>query len=195
MIAALAGFGLRNRRGARNMEIERKWLTRGWPEGLEPGSVIRMEQGYIATRPTVRIRLETQGDQVPPGPVLQGEDRIGRAGPGRNRNRRRAGAFSASGAVHRQAADPKGAAAVRPGRRSGAGGQPGGPWASGGIFLRRGGVPRPGDRPKLAARPSGGISGPGGHRDARGEHGGLLGADPGDDIKKNTPKMCKYHKN
>lgn len=46
------------------MEIERKWLTRGWPEGLEPGSVIRMEQGYIATRPTVRIRLETQGDQV-----------------------------------------------------------------------------------------------------------------------------------
>lgn len=46
------------------MEIERKWLTRGWPEGLEPGAVIWMEQGYIATRPTVRIRLETQGDQV-----------------------------------------------------------------------------------------------------------------------------------
>lgn len=46
------------------MEIERKWLTRGWPEGLEPDSVIRMEQGYIATRPTVRIRLEAQGDEI-----------------------------------------------------------------------------------------------------------------------------------
>lgn len=46
------------------MEIERKWLTHGWPEDLEPESVIRMEQGYITTRPTVRIRRETQGDQV-----------------------------------------------------------------------------------------------------------------------------------
>ena len=40
------------------MEIERKWLTFGWPEGLKAAAVIRMEQGYIATRPTVRIRLE-----------------------------------------------------------------------------------------------------------------------------------------
>lgn len=46
------------------MEIERKWLTHGWPEDLEPESVIRMEQGYITTRPTVRIRREVQGEQV-----------------------------------------------------------------------------------------------------------------------------------
>ena len=43
------------------MEIERKWLTFGWPEGLKAAAVIRMEQGYIATRPTVRIRLEERG--------------------------------------------------------------------------------------------------------------------------------------
>ena len=46
------------------MEIERNWLTHGWPEDLEPESVIRMEQGYITTRPTVRIRREVQGEQV-----------------------------------------------------------------------------------------------------------------------------------
>ena len=52
------------------MEIERKWLTFGWPEGLKAAAVIRMEQGYIATRPTVRIRLEERGG------------RTGRIGPG-----------------------------------------------------------------------------------------------------------------
>ena len=40
------------------MEIERKWLTNGWPEGLEETKRIRMRQGYITTRPTVRIRSE-----------------------------------------------------------------------------------------------------------------------------------------
>lgn len=38
------------------MEIERKWLTNGWPAGLQPDRVIEMEQGYIAVSPTVRIR-------------------------------------------------------------------------------------------------------------------------------------------
>lgn len=64
------------------MEIERKWLTFGWPEGLKAAAVIRMEQGYIATRPTVRIRLEERGEQGPPRPVLQREGRTGRIGPG-----------------------------------------------------------------------------------------------------------------
>lgn len=40
------------------MEIERKWLTQGWPEGLEETKRILMRQGYITTRPTVRIRSE-----------------------------------------------------------------------------------------------------------------------------------------
>lgn len=37
------------------MEIERKWLTQGWPQG-QPDRVIEMEQGYISVSPTVRIR-------------------------------------------------------------------------------------------------------------------------------------------
>lgn len=44
------------------MEIERKWLTQGWPEGLEETQRILMRQGYITTRPTVRIRSEASGD-------------------------------------------------------------------------------------------------------------------------------------
>lgn len=37
------------------MEIERKWLTQGWPQG-QPDREIEMEQGYISVSPTVRIR-------------------------------------------------------------------------------------------------------------------------------------------
>ena len=40
------------------MEIERKWLVKDWPKGLEPVRTLRMRQGYIALRPTVRIREE-----------------------------------------------------------------------------------------------------------------------------------------
>lgn len=44
------------------MEIERKWLTDGWPQGLEEQRRILMRQGYITIRPTVRIRSEASGD-------------------------------------------------------------------------------------------------------------------------------------
>lgn len=44
------------------MEIERKWLTDGWPQGLEEQRRILMRQGYITTRPTVRIRSEASGE-------------------------------------------------------------------------------------------------------------------------------------
>lgn len=40
------------------MEIERKWLTKGWPDGLEQIAEFKMRQGYINLRPTVRIREE-----------------------------------------------------------------------------------------------------------------------------------------
>lgn len=41
------------------MEIERKWMVTGWPQGMgEPVAVYEMEQGYISVRPTVRIRRE-----------------------------------------------------------------------------------------------------------------------------------------
>ena len=38
------------------MEIERKWMVTGWPEGLTQTSDYQMDQGYISVRPTVRIR-------------------------------------------------------------------------------------------------------------------------------------------
>ena len=40
------------------MEIERKWLVKDWPRGLESVRTLKMRQGYIALRPTVRIREE-----------------------------------------------------------------------------------------------------------------------------------------
>ena len=40
------------------MEIERKWMVAGWPQGLTPVRVHRMDQGYLCVRPTVRIRRE-----------------------------------------------------------------------------------------------------------------------------------------
>ena len=39
------------------MEIERRWLVNGWPEGT-PAQVWHMAQGYFAVRPAVRIRRE-----------------------------------------------------------------------------------------------------------------------------------------
>lgn len=40
------------------MEIERKWMVKGWPEGLPLEETYQMDQGYISVRPTVRIRRE-----------------------------------------------------------------------------------------------------------------------------------------
>ena len=40
------------------MEIERKWMVTGWPEGLPLLETYHMDQGYISVRPTVRIRRE-----------------------------------------------------------------------------------------------------------------------------------------
>ena len=40
------------------MEIERKWMVTGWPEGLPLLETYHMDQGYISVRPTVRILRE-----------------------------------------------------------------------------------------------------------------------------------------
>ena len=40
------------------MEIERKWMVTGWPEGLPLVEEFTMRQGYISVHPTVRIREE-----------------------------------------------------------------------------------------------------------------------------------------
>lgn len=43
------------------MEIERKWLVNGWPEGSLPLLAEQeMDQGYLTVRPTCRIRREAQ---------------------------------------------------------------------------------------------------------------------------------------
>lgn len=46
------------------MEIERKWLVQGWPEGLTESRKILMRQGYITVHPTVRIRSETSSGKT-----------------------------------------------------------------------------------------------------------------------------------
>lgn len=40
------------------MEIERKWMVEGLPEGMKPFRVFQMDQGYVSVHPTVRIRRE-----------------------------------------------------------------------------------------------------------------------------------------
>ena len=40
------------------MEIERKWMVTGWPQGLPLREEFTMRQGYISVQPTVRIREE-----------------------------------------------------------------------------------------------------------------------------------------
>lgn len=40
------------------MEIEKKWLVSGWPQGLVPEKELHMEQGYVSVNPTVRYRRE-----------------------------------------------------------------------------------------------------------------------------------------
>ena len=40
------------------MEIERKWMVTGWPEGLPLEEEFTMRQGYVSVQPTVRIREE-----------------------------------------------------------------------------------------------------------------------------------------
>ena len=46
------------------MEIERKWMVTGWPEGLTQTSDYQMDQGYVSVRPTVRIRREALQQRV-----------------------------------------------------------------------------------------------------------------------------------
>ena len=51
---------------ADHMEIERKWLVKGWPDEDLP--LIReetMRQGYVTVEPTVRIREERAAGEEP----------------------------------------------------------------------------------------------------------------------------------
>ena len=61
------------------MEIERKWLVSGWPEGLQAEHIYDMEQGYISVRPPVRIRRESErGGQTAHILCFKGKGRLAR---------------------------------------------------------------------------------------------------------------------
>jgi adenylate cyclase len=52
------------------LEIERKWMVKGWPnrageEALPMLKEEQMEQGYVSVEPTVRIRSEKQTGKEP----------------------------------------------------------------------------------------------------------------------------------
>ena len=61
------------------MEIERKWMVQGWPQGLPLLETYRMDQGYISVRPTVRIRREALQDEVTIGGVATYMERADKA--------------------------------------------------------------------------------------------------------------------
>ena len=77
------GYNRKRERGDEGLEIERKWLVTGWPQGLPQTARFTMRQGYITVRPTVRIRSE-QPDGQPAAYVLCFKS----AGGQRDRNRR-----------------------------------------------------------------------------------------------------------
>ncbi len=53
------------------LEIERKWLVQGWPEGYELLKEEEMRQGYISVKPTVRIREENVRVSMDPAVPVQ----------------------------------------------------------------------------------------------------------------------------
>ena len=161
------------------MEIERKWMVNGWPEGLPLKEEFAMRQGYISVRPTVRIREEA---------LTGGKTRYVLC-------------FKSGGGLAREEierdidpalfndletkiigrplieAPPQLPAAGR----CGAGSKSCGRGPADGVLVRRGGVPHGRGSPQLAACRRGprGLPQRRSHRPARPEHGGLLGADPG----------------
>ena len=61
------------------MEIERKWMVKGWPQGLPLQAEYEMEQGYLSVKPTVRIRRESkQGGETTYILCFKGKGRLSR---------------------------------------------------------------------------------------------------------------------
>ena len=107
------------------MEIERKWLVNGWPQGLQQTEEFTMRQGYVSVRPTVRIRQES---------LAGGETRYVLC-------------FKSQGGLAREEVETdlprqsfEDVAEMIIARRPCAGGQSGGCGPAGRIYVRRGGV-------------------------------------------------------
>ncbi len=60
------------------MEIERKFLIEGFPEGLEEISRARVRQGYLCVKPTVRIRSSEKAGKTDYRLCFKGEGTIAR---------------------------------------------------------------------------------------------------------------------
>ena len=131
------------------MEIERKWMVTGWPEGLPLEEEFTMRQGYISVQPTVRIREEalTGGST---DYILCFKSAGGLAGGDRAPHRQRP-VCTAGREDHRQAPDQKGAPELPPAGRRGAGGEPCGRGPAHSVLVRRGRVPHGGSCAQLAA--------------------------------------------
>ena len=53
------------------MEIERKWMVKGWPEGLPLREEFAMRQGYISVQPKPLIPKLRRSYTLPDGSVLE----------------------------------------------------------------------------------------------------------------------------
>ena len=162
------------------MEIERKWMVAGWPQGLTPVRVHRMDQGYLCVRPTVRIRREAlQGGPTALVLCFKGApDPTGLSRPEVE--------TEIDEKLFRQLEELIGKPLIAKERRSYA--LPGGltlevndvdPGQPGEFFLRRDRIPGRSRRPRLAARKlrPGRLPGRRSDRPPRRKHGRILGAD------------------
>ena len=110
------------------MEIERKWLIDGFPAGLPLLKEARVRQGYISTAPVVRIRESVNADGC-----------------------RCVLCFKGEGTLARELAERFEVSVRTIYRGRAAGGEPGGRGPAHGVFLRGGGVPHRGGRPRLCS--------------------------------------------
>ena len=161
------------------MEIERKWMVNGWPEGLPLKEEFAMRQGYISVRPTVRIREEAlTGGKTHYVLCFKSGSGLAREEIERDIDPELFNDLETKiigrpliPKLRRSYLLPDGAV-----RSESCGRGP-----ADGVLVRRGGVPHGRGSPQLAACRRGprGLPERRSHRPARPEHGGLLGADPG----------------
>ena len=131
------------------MEIERKWMVTGWPEGLPLEEEFTMRQGYISVQPTVRIREEalTGGST---DYILCFKSAGGLAREEIERSIDKDLFVQLEEKIIGQAPDQEGAPELPPAGRRSAGGEPCGRGPAHSVLGRRGRVPHGGSRAPLA---------------------------------------------
>ena len=123
------------------MEIERKWMVNGWPEGGFPiaKEEFAMRQGYISVHPTVRIREEAlTGGRTDYILCFKSGGGLAREEIERPIDK---ALFEDLEEDHRKASDPQDPPQLPPAGRAGAGSEPCGRGPAYRVLVRRGGVP------------------------------------------------------